>query len=232
MGYSKEQLDTMFPDRMAFSRFQIDRVAERNDLTQRLMNINGMNGEEAFYNSGQRIAGERGREYVLVKDREHEGGWVLGVVGNKEGDEEKPIDLDRPEILSDEDNLSDDDFEDVPIEGLNRLPKLPFLSDGVFDQSLQIQDDENFDMQKAIAESRHAAQQHSVNDRQIQAVNDDSLFVEADGNIGAQQQNNDTDDYFNGEDDDLEQAIALSLQPHIDHDEIVPEIAINRPAER
>jgi DNA excision repair protein ERCC-5 len=232
MGYSKEQLDTMFPDRMAFSRFQIDRVAERNDLTQRLMNINGMNGEEAFYNSGQRIAGERGREYVLVKDREHEGGWVLGVVGNKEGDEEKPIDLDRPEILSDEDNLSDDDFEDVPIEGLNRLPKLPFLSDGVFDQSLQIQDDENFDMQKAIAESRHAAQQHSVNDRQIQAVNDDSLFVEADGNIGAQQQNNDTDDYFNGEDDDLKQAIALSLQPHIDHDEIVPEIAINRPAER
>jgi DNA excision repair protein ERCC-5 len=71
-----------------------------------------------------------------------------------------------------------------------------------------------------------------VNDRQIQAVNDDSLFVEADGNIGAQQQNNDTDDYFNGEDDDLKQAIALSLQPHIDHDEIVPEIAINRPAER
>ena len=43
MGYSKEQLDTMFPDRMAFSRFQIDRVKERNELTQRLMNINGIN---------------------------------------------------------------------------------------------------------------------------------------------------------------------------------------------
>ncbi|KAJ6079344.1 hypothetical protein N7467_009097 [Penicillium canescens] len=232
MGYSKEQLDTMFPDRMAFSRFQINRVAERNDLTQRLMNINGMNGEEAFYNSGQRIAGERGREYVLVKDREHEGGWVLGVVGNKEGDEEKPIDLDRPEILSDEDEVSDDDvFEDVPIEGLNRLPKLPFLRDGVFDQSLQIQGDENFDMQRAIEESRLTAQRPPVNDRQIQAVDDDSLFVEADGNIGVQQQNNDTDGFFNGEDDDLEQAIALSLQPTTDHDEIVPEIAINRPAE-
>lgn len=231
MGYSKEQLDTMFPDRMAFSRFQIDRVAERNDLTQRLMNINGMNGEEAFYNSGQRIAGERGREYVLVKDREHEGGWVLGVVGNKEGDEEKPIDLDRPEILSDEDEVSDDDvFEDVPIEGLNRLPKLPFLRDGVFDQSLQLQGDDNFGMQRAIEESRHTAQRRQVNDRQIQVVDDDSLFVEAGGNIGVQQQNNDTDDFFNGEDDDLEQAIALSLQPNTDHDEIVPEISINRPA--
>ena len=37
MGYSKEQLDGMFPDRMAFSRFQIERVKERNELTQRLM---------------------------------------------------------------------------------------------------------------------------------------------------------------------------------------------------
>ena len=41
MGYSKEQLDTMFPDRMAFSRFQIDRVKERNELTQRLMGAGG-----------------------------------------------------------------------------------------------------------------------------------------------------------------------------------------------
>ncbi|KAJ5748610.1 uncharacterized protein N7511_010306 [Penicillium nucicola] len=234
MGYSKEQLDTMFPDRMAFSRFQIDRVAERNDLTQRLMNISGMNGEEAFYKSGQRVAGERGREYVLVKDHDHVGGWVLGVVGNKEGDEEKPIDLDRPEILSSENEESDDDdFEDVPIEGLNRLPKLPFLQDGAFDRSLQHQRDEDFDIQRAIAESRRTALHQPVNDRQIQAVDDDSLFVQADGNIGAQQQNNDTDDYFNGDDDDdLEQAIALSLQPDTNHDEIVPEISINRPAER
>jgi len=41
MGHSKEQLDIMFPDRMEFSKFQIERVTERNELTQRLMNING-----------------------------------------------------------------------------------------------------------------------------------------------------------------------------------------------
>ncbi|KAF4761116.1 hypothetical protein N7455_002751 [Penicillium solitum] len=231
MGYSKEQLDTMFPDRMAFSRFQIDRVAERNDLTQRLMNLSGMNGEDAFYKSGQRIAGERGKEYVLVKDREHEGGWVLGVVGNREGHEEKPIDLDRPEIVSEEDEVSDEDeFEDVPIEGLNRLPKLPFLQEGVFDQSLQLETDEDLDMKRAIQESRHTARRQSVNNR-TQEVEDDSLFVEAEGNIGAQQQNNDTDDFFDGDDDDLEQAIALSLQPDILGDEDMPDMPISRPVE-
>lgn len=31
MGYSKDQLHTMFPDRMAFSRFQIKRIEERNE---------------------------------------------------------------------------------------------------------------------------------------------------------------------------------------------------------
>jgi DNA excision repair protein ERCC-5 len=233
MGYSKEQLDTMFPDRMAFSKFQIDRVAERNDLTQRLMNINGMNGDEAFYKSGQRIAGERGREYVLVKDREHEGGWVLGVVGNREGQEEKPIDLDRPEILSDEDEVSDEDeFEDVPIEGLNRLPKLPFLQEGVFDRSLQLETDENLDMRRAIQESRHASQRQSVNDHRVQDVEDDSLFVEAEGNAAPQQKDNDTEDFFDGDDDDLERAIALSLQPDeaVD-DEDMPDMPIPRPVE-
>ena len=232
MGYSKEQLDTMFPDRMAFSRFQIDRVAERNDLTQRLMNINGMNGEEAFYNSGQRIAGERGREYVLVKDREHEGGWVLGVVGNKEGQEERPIDLDRREVLSDYDEASDEDvFEDVPIEGLNRLPKLSFLREGAFDQSLQLQEDENLDMRRAIQESRQYAQHQPTSHRREQHIANDSLFVEAEGNIGAQQQTNDADGFFDGDDDDLERAIALSLQPDREDDEDMPDIHMNRPAE-
>ncbi|KAI4137216.1 MAG: hypothetical protein L6R39_007406, partial [Caloplaca ligustica] len=124
MGYSKEQLDTMFPDRMAFSRFQVERVTERNELTQRLMNINGMNGEDMF-NGGGRVAGEKGREYVLVKNDGVEGGWALGVVSNKnEGQRNKPIDvegLDRP--VQKEESSEEEGFEDVPIEGLNRLPK-------------------------------------------------------------------------------------------------------------
>ncbi|KAL4804785.1 hypothetical protein BDV18DRAFT_142500 [Aspergillus unguis] len=204
MGYSKEQLDTMFPDRMAFSKFQIERVKERNDLTQRLMNINGMNGDEAFYNSGQRIAGERGKEYVLVKDNSVEGGWVLGVVGNKdEGRQEKPIDIDEyfhHEIVPEVEEASDDEggFEDVPIEGLNRLPKLQFLQPGVLDDSLR---------------------QH------VQGTADadpDSLFV--------QDYNNDVfEGAAPGEDEELQRAIEMSLKPDlVDHDKDMPEIPINR----
>ena len=131
MGHSKEQLDSMFPDRMAFSRFQIARVAERNELTQRLMNINGMNGEDAMFgvNGGGRVAGEKGKEYVLVKNDGVEGGWALGVVSNKgQGERSKPIDVDRigqeasSQVLELEE-WEDGGFEDVPIEGLNRLPK-------------------------------------------------------------------------------------------------------------
>ncbi|KAL8815952.1 MAG: hypothetical protein Q9223_004967 [Gallowayella weberi] len=128
MGYSKEQLDTMFPDRMAFSRFQVERVRERNELTQRLMNINGMNGEDVFgFDGGGRVAGEKGKEYVLVKNDGVEGGWALGVVSNKgEGERSKPIDVeryDKPRLPEEEEISEDEGFEDVPIEGLNRLPK-------------------------------------------------------------------------------------------------------------
>ncbi|KAI9891684.1 MAG: DNA repair protein rad2 [Vezdaea aestivalis] len=128
MGYSKDQLDSMFKDRMEFSRFQIERVRERNELTQRLMNINGMNGENAMFGVDGigRVAGERGREYVLVKNDGVEGGWALGVVSDKsEGKKEKPIDVEAPKTnLMEADDWEDEDvFEDVPIEGLNRLPK-------------------------------------------------------------------------------------------------------------
>jgi len=126
LGYSKDQLDMMFPDRMAFSKFQIERVRERNELTQRLMNINGMADDSMFgVNGANRVAGEKGREYVLVKNDGVEGGWALGVVTNKEeGNAEKPIDVDRvPRPEDDEEWDDEEDFEDVPIEGLNRLPK-------------------------------------------------------------------------------------------------------------
>ncbi|KIA75754.1 single-stranded DNA endonuclease [Aspergillus ustus] len=218
MGYSKEQLDNMFPDRMAFSKFQIERVKERNDLTQRLMNINGMNGDEAFYNSGQRIAGERGKEYVLVQDSAVEGGWVLGVVGNKEGQEEKPIDVDRyfqHEIVPETKDSSDDEdgFEDVPIEGLNRLPKLPFLRQGVLDDSLR---------------------QHMQDTAGVYDAEADALFVPDHGQSAQLHGRSSIDDVFKGraasEDEDLQRAIEMSLQSaeHMDHDHDMPEIPVNQ----
>ncbi|PLB35990.1 ssDNA endodeoxyribonuclease RAD2 [Aspergillus candidus] len=221
MGYSKEQLDQMFPDRMAFSKFQIDRVKERNDLTQRLMNLNGMNGEDAFFNSGQRIAGERGKEYVLVKDSTIEGGWVLGVVGNKEeGREHKPIDVDQygeravlPDQKAESDD-DDDDFEDVPVEGLNRLPRLPFLRQGALDESIQQQ------LHQAASQDLH------------RDVEDDSLFVQDKASVRAHDIGL-FSELGDNEDDDLQKAIQMSLEPTVaaeQHDKDMPDIPVNRDA--
>lgn len=132
MGLSKEQLDTMFPNRMEFSRFQIERVQERNRLTQRLMFEMNMAGTDLTVSGGGRIAGERNREYILVKNDSLEGGYALGVLTQEKdiGERHKPIDVDALQLRfatkddGDDDVWEDDEeFEDVPIEGLNRLPK-------------------------------------------------------------------------------------------------------------
>ncbi|KMU80365.1 DNA-repair protein rad13 [Coccidioides immitis RMSCC 3703] len=162
MGYSKEQLDTMFPDRMAFSRFQIERVKERNDLTQRLMHINGMNGDDPIYGSSSRIAGEKNKEYILVKDPGVEGGWALGVLGNREGEHQnKPIDLDEddkqfiPEVQDDSDE--DVEFEDVPPPELNSVPDLPIFERGIFDESLRQNELEIARKRQQLYDSRRQA---------------------------------------------------------------------------
>ena len=226
MGYSKEQLDTMFPDRMAFSRFQIDRVRERNELTQRLMNINGMNGEDAMFgnNDGGRVAGEKGKEYVLVKNDGVEGGWALGVVSNKgEGNRSKPIDIERigkeEEMLGDEDDWEDEGFEDVPIEGLNRLPKaaqrtMPDYEDGPF------QSEEVRKRRQALYQARSQAARLNGAEAEVDADTAqeevDSLFLpQQNGDDGE-----DVDDLFEDvipqeedeHDEELDRAIAMSLE--------------------
>ncbi|KAH7027716.1 uncharacterized protein B0I36DRAFT_327721 [Microdochium trichocladiopsis] len=155
MGLSKEQLDEMFPDRMAFSRFQIERVKERNHLTQRLMKEAGMTGTDLTLSGTSRIAGERDREYILVKNEGAEGGWALGVVSKEKdrGEIHKPIDVDALDFqyqAKDEQEWEDEDendFEDIPIEGLNRLPKLSGAAalQGIADEEaggFMVEDDE------------------------------------------------------------------------------------------
>ncbi|KAF2501474.1 PIN domain-like protein, partial [Lophium mytilinum] len=213
MGYSKEQLDTMFPDRMAFSKFQIDRVTERNDLTQRLMNINGMADDSMFgVNSANRVAGEKGREYVLVKNDGVEGGWALGVVTNKdEGVRNKPIDVDRiPESIDvdDDDWESEEEFEDVPIAGLNRLPKQNRIRP-VSEQ-----------MENAVPRRRYSpGSQDASKRRRRKPAAKDSLFVAEDVEDEEWEEvdiGQGVDDLFEeapseNDDEELQLAIAMSL---------------------
>lgn len=214
MGYSKDQLDSMFKDRMAFSRFQIERVTERNELTQRLMNIN--NGDALYgMDAGGRVAGEKNREYVLIKNDGVEGGWALGVVDKDEGRYDKPIDVDRSSPPKEEEDWEDeDDFEDVPIEGLNRLPKRQASPDNGMTTDLAKRRQDFYKSRQAGASKRRGSPK---------SRDPDSLFVEPEAEeeewenfdmheaTGAEGQNVDE------EDEELQRAIAMSLQQ--DHGE-------------
>ncbi|TFA98281.1 DNA repair protein rad13 [Trichoderma ghanense] len=211
MGLSKEQLDDMFPDRMAFSRFQIERVKERNHLTQRLMYEIGMSGTDLTLGVNARIAGERDREYILVKNEGVEGGWALGVVSKDKdiGQAHKPIDVDAVQFhyqtkdeKSEDEEDDDDDFEDVPIEGFNRLPKLPPSNTA----SLEAAQGLNSRRQQYYASHRQEAVTHEGDD-------EDSLFVGGRMDLPeASFVDRDGESMHPEEEHDLNYAIALSLQ--------------------
>ncbi|GMG39241.1 unnamed protein product [Ambrosiozyma monospora] len=105
MGYSKDQLETLFPNSMDFSKFQIQMVQKRNFLTQRLMNVNGMDTDEGNV-VNRRIAGDRDKAYALQRN---EDGWSLSIP--VQGDQEdNPIKLDDVQSIDDD---SEVEWEDV-----------------------------------------------------------------------------------------------------------------------
>ncbi|KAI1940433.1 DNA repair protein rad2 [Ophidiomyces ophidiicola] len=213
MGYSKDQLDTMFPDRMAFSKFQIERVTERNDLTQRLMHINGMNDDNPIYGSSSRIAGDRNKEYVLVKDNGVEGGWALGVLGNREGEQKnKPIDVEEysnQHLTQNFDESENDDveFEDVPIEGLNRLPKLPIFESGVFDESIRQNVLEAAEKRQQLYNSRQEAAGYA---KDMVKLIDDELFIPESQTTSNIQKYDSL--FIENDEESLRRAIQMSLE--------------------
>ena len=81
------------PTPLDFSKAQIAQLSQRNVLTQRLLTVT-----DSIGNSGLqipvRVASERNREYVLVRNSEADGGgWVLGV--RDQGMETAPIVLEE-----------------------------------------------------------------------------------------------------------------------------------------
>lgn len=217
MGLSKEQLEEMFPDRMAFSRFQIDRVRERNELTQRLMNLNGMNGE-LYGVGGGRIAGEKGREYVLVKNEGVEGGWALGVVSTDKGigERNKPIDVEAlsQAVKQPEDSEDEDEFEDVPVEGLNRLPTMKTKTGRMQNMTYdEFKMSEMADQRKQFYDSRRGNRSARAKAPSVEVEETDSLFVD-DGLNGGPSASSGL--VIDDEDEELNRAIALSMQQDVE----------------
>ncbi|KAL5476544.1 RAD2_2 [Sanghuangporus weigelae] len=97
-----------------FSRQQIQLLKQRNALTQQLLETTDSIGK-AHVTIPIRIASERNREYVLMKNEDEIGGWVLGI--RDDGTEDKPIVLDNADehINSDQESDDDIDMEEVAI---------------------------------------------------------------------------------------------------------------------
>lgn len=104
-----------------FSKQQIKYLMQRNDLTQKLLGVTD-DISKAHISIPVRIASERNKHYVLVRNSDSEGGgWALGIRdeaprGNSPA---KPIRIDNSTTESDTEksmnDASDGEFEAVPI---------------------------------------------------------------------------------------------------------------------
>ncbi|KAF8312505.1 PIN domain-like protein, partial [Clavulina sp. PMI_390] len=125
------------PTALDFSKAQIVNLKQRNSLTQKLLATVETVGRAKYTIIPTRIASERNRQYVLVKNDGPEGGWVLGL--RDEGTAAKPIDVDINE--SDEDvakvmksgtkppNDSNDDSDDDDMEEILPATEAPIDDD-------------------------------------------------------------------------------------------------------
>jgi DNA excision repair protein ERCC-5 len=92
-----------------FSKAQIKGLQTRNVLTQQLLTATGTIAK-AHVQIPVRIASERNKQYVLVRNEEDPmGGWVLAM-RNEQGSASKPIEIDIEQHIKDD---SDDDMEEV-----------------------------------------------------------------------------------------------------------------------
>ncbi|CAO1635439.1 unnamed protein product [Sympodiomycopsis kandeliae] len=116
-GTSYKRLQQMLktsPNPIDFSKAQVLNLKTRNELTQRVLEVTDEIGD-ANIRVPIRVAGERNREYVLVRREGDEGGFVLGVRNQQGTSKEKAIVVggqsERIDISSsdDEDDYDSDD---------------------------------------------------------------------------------------------------------------------------
>ncbi|CAL1716686.1 unnamed protein product [Somion occarium] len=102
-----------------FSKEQIKNLKQRNSLTQQLLITTDTIGK-AHVEIPIRIASERNKQYLLVKNEGAEGGWILGV--RDEGTRSKPIEIDQDLVKpadEEEEENSEMEMEEVEISTPN-----------------------------------------------------------------------------------------------------------------
>ncbi|KAJ3866045.1 hypothetical protein EV359DRAFT_37524 [Lentinula novae-zelandiae] len=117
-----QQMLKSAPTPLDFSKQQIKNLKQRNSLTQQLLTTTDSIGK-AHISIPVRIASERNREYMLIRNEGATGGWILGI--RDEGTKQKPIIIDHEEKKTqgnDKGNIKvrqgsdeDDDMEEVSI---------------------------------------------------------------------------------------------------------------------
>lgn len=93
-----------------FSKEQIKNLKQRNTLTQQLLTTTDSIGK-AHVEIPIRIASERNRQYMLIKNEGAEGGWILGI--RDDGTQAKPIEIDQDPVKVEDGEDSDMDMEEV-----------------------------------------------------------------------------------------------------------------------
>ncbi|KAG5339808.1 hypothetical protein C0989_003489 [Termitomyces sp. Mn162] len=136
------------PTPMDFSKQQIKNLQQRNTLTQQLLVTTDTIGS-AHISIPVRIASERNKEYVLMKNEGESGGWILGI--RDDGTKQKPIEIDQDdtEVVQDD---SDDDMEEIPIS----VPAAPDPDLREYQRSMALS-----------AIGNRSSQQHSASTRRI-----------------------------------------------------------------
>lgn len=112
-----QQMLKSAPTPLDFSKQQIKNLKQRNSLTQQLLATTDDIGK-AHISIPVRIASERNREYMLIRNEGATGGWILGI---RDGTKQKPILIDhepdepqnRDNRPIEEDGEEDDDMEEV-----------------------------------------------------------------------------------------------------------------------
>ncbi|KAJ2922364.1 hypothetical protein H1R20_g14740, partial [Candolleomyces eurysporus] len=187
-----------------FSKQQIENLRQRNALTQQLLVTTDTIGS-AHISIPVRIASERNRQYVLIKNNDGSGGWILGVQ-DKTGSRDMPIEIDQDEKQSESEDDEDADMEEVEVPLAN-----------IADPDLQAYQREN--ALTALSKRNTSKGLESISRPIVRKRKTNDLFLMNDSDLSEEellQMAVDEEGTRAAEDEDDDEALAFAIQASLD----------------